>query len=227
MADPDYITLDPGANGEKVATDNVGGIHRQRVKIDYGATGTAIPVSTDSPLPVRQMVEGTQNMPLMRFLDVVGDGSGAKNANGDYSSVQGIFRLAPAASTVYRVALLNIMIEDTAGLAAETYGAISGGITNGVQLRIHNGTSTVLDLLDEEPIKLNSQWLGVCPGAEVNAWGSVNEILTARWDLKAAGMFLRLDGDASAELQIVLDDDLTGLISHRFFVQGYIEGTVT
>ena len=49
----DTITINPGAGGPVVATDDIGGVHHQRVKIEFGADGSATDVSSSDPLPVR------------------------------------------------------------------------------------------------------------------------------------------------------------------------------
>ncbi len=48
----DNVTSNPGAGGYVFATDEVGGAHHPYSKIEYGADGEAIPVSTTNPLPV-------------------------------------------------------------------------------------------------------------------------------------------------------------------------------
>jgi hypothetical protein len=50
----DNTTLNPGASGDIIATDDIGGVKHQRVKIEHGADGSATDVSTASPLPIRQ-----------------------------------------------------------------------------------------------------------------------------------------------------------------------------
>ena len=42
----------PSSNGATIATDEISGIHHQRVKVDFGADGVATPVSAVNPLPV-------------------------------------------------------------------------------------------------------------------------------------------------------------------------------
>lgn len=49
MADNVAITAGAGTN---IATDDIGGTHYQRIKIQHGADGTATDVSSASPLPV-------------------------------------------------------------------------------------------------------------------------------------------------------------------------------
>ena len=48
----DNIVLNPGSGGSSLATDDVGGIHYQLVKLAHGALDSATVVSTASPLPV-------------------------------------------------------------------------------------------------------------------------------------------------------------------------------
>lgn len=47
----DNVTLP--ATGEIVATDDIGGVQFQRIKLTAGAEGTAVDVSDSAPLPVR------------------------------------------------------------------------------------------------------------------------------------------------------------------------------
>ena len=48
----DNLTLNAGTGGATLAADDIGGTHHQRVKIQYGADGSATDVSDASPLPV-------------------------------------------------------------------------------------------------------------------------------------------------------------------------------
>lgn len=50
----DNITLDPGAGGSVLASDDIGGIQHQRVKAQYGPDGSATDVSHTTPFPVIQ-----------------------------------------------------------------------------------------------------------------------------------------------------------------------------
>lgn len=49
----DNTVLSAGAGGDTVATDDIGGVKHQRVKIEHGADGSATDVSLASPLPTR------------------------------------------------------------------------------------------------------------------------------------------------------------------------------
>lgn len=60
----DNVTLNPGVGGAVVATDDVGGIQYQRVKMTFGADGVATPVDTGSPLPITGEVDTGLTQPL-------------------------------------------------------------------------------------------------------------------------------------------------------------------
>ncbi len=48
----DNLTLNPGALGETLATDDILGAHHQRVKMEHGGDGVATEVTGSTPLPV-------------------------------------------------------------------------------------------------------------------------------------------------------------------------------
>lgn len=48
----DNVTLNAGSGGDTIAADEIGGIKHQKVKVEFGADGTATEVSTTSPLPI-------------------------------------------------------------------------------------------------------------------------------------------------------------------------------
>ncbi len=48
----DNTELNSGTGGDTIATDDIGGVKHQRVKIQHGADGSATDVSSASPLPV-------------------------------------------------------------------------------------------------------------------------------------------------------------------------------
>ena len=50
----DNTTLNPGTGGDVIATDDIGGVKYQIVKISFGALDTATPTSAANPLPVVQ-----------------------------------------------------------------------------------------------------------------------------------------------------------------------------
>ena len=48
----DNTTLNAGAGGDTIATDDIGGIKHQRVKVQFGEDGVASDVTNTNPLPI-------------------------------------------------------------------------------------------------------------------------------------------------------------------------------
>ena len=48
----DNVEANPGSGGPVFASDDLGGVHHPYAKIEFGADGTATPVSGANPLPV-------------------------------------------------------------------------------------------------------------------------------------------------------------------------------
>ena len=221
----DNITL-PGTNSV-VATDDISSVEYQRIKLIHGADGTNDgDVSSANPLPVVDASTGVQRLPFFRFLDLNGDGTGTKNAIGDYSTPD-IFYIQPAAGVVYRVARMIVSIEDGGGMRAERYASLGAALSTGVQVRVQNDSGTVIDLTNGIPITSNALWGSACYDVDVKSWGAGNDILLVRWTFERAGQMLRLDGDANERLEVVLSDDFTGVVGHYFMAQGYDETVST
>lgn len=47
----DNTTINPGSGGDTIATDDIGGVKYQRVKVQYGEDGTSSDCSLENPLP--------------------------------------------------------------------------------------------------------------------------------------------------------------------------------
>ena len=171
---------------------------------------------------------GIQQVPISRFLDTNGDGTGTKNAVGNYASPTE-FYIQPAAGTIYRIARMIVTIEDTTGFTATEYGNTGGALANGVTVQTKNDSGAITDWTDQQPVTVNSEWGKMCYDVDLKSWGAGNEILVARWTFERSGQQIRLDGDdANNERFVVsLNDDLTGLIQHYFLVQGYSESSST
>jgi hypothetical protein len=61
----DNVVL-PGT-GDTVATDDVGGVQFQRVKLDIGGDGESDPVTADAPLPISVYGEAVEALEAMRI----------------------------------------------------------------------------------------------------------------------------------------------------------------
>ena len=169
--------------------------------------------------------DGPQKMPLFRLLDTNGDGSGTTNAIGDYDPTAEIFYIQPPAGTVYRIARMIVHAEDGPSMTAEEYGNLGSALTNGIAVRVQDDSGTIVSLTDDFLIKSNAHWAAMCFDADVKTWGVTpsNELLAVRWTFTKAGQYIRLDGDNNERLEVLLNDEFDGLVSHYFFVQGYNE----
>jgi hypothetical protein len=156
-----------------------------------------------------------------RYLDLNGTGSGTKNMNQNYSVTSDIVFIQPTAGQIMRIERMLVYIQDTGTFDSGGYGN-GTALTTGITVRL-NGDGGVQDLTDGVPIKTNGHWARLCYDADHNGYGTGDEYLAVRWTFSKAGAPLRLDGDTNDRLEIVLNDDFSGLTEHYFLVQGVYE----
>jgi len=102
----DNTTLNLGVGGDVVATDDIGGIKHQQVKVEWGIDGTATPVSAANPMPVVQT--GTLNV-------------------GTVTAVTAITNALPAGAAVIGQVTANAGTNlNTSTLALESGGNVAG-----------------------------------------------------------------------------------------------------
>jgi hypothetical protein len=156
-------------------------------------------------------------------MDTAGDGTGTKNLIGNYSATASAVTVAYIASAGGGGADLHRLIfsiKDTSGMLAEEYGNASSLLV-GYSFEILDADSnSILDLNDGFKIQDNSDFATLCYDVDVKSWGTspTNEMLVARWTFSRAGSPLQLD--PGYRIQTTLNDDFSGLLSHRFMVQG-------
>lgn len=168
--------------------------------------------------------------PFYRHLDTVGDGTGIKNAIGDYSVVPQAFTAQPAPGEILRIVRLLVLIRaPKASFTTDSYGNI-GELAVGIALRVQDDNGTLVDLTNGLPIKTNGNWghysfdTSIYPADQ----GNTDTYLRVRWTFEKAGYPLRLVGDNNERLEVVLNDNFTngvgaGLVEHYFHAQGYYE----
>lgn len=156
-----------------------------------------------------------------QVLEFAVNSSGSTNAIGDYSGGLHIFKVTPPTGETWIISRLMVHIEDGNGFQTTSYGAIVGGLTNGVVVRQNiSGTLTNLTI---EPIKTNGQWGKYNYDVDLSDFTTGNEVLNSRWTFSKGGAYIKLEeGDS---LQILLNDDLTNLVAHTFLFHGYIQET--
>jgi len=160
---------------------------------------------------------------LNRTLDTVGNGSGTKNAIGDYSG-GGLetFFIAPPATQTFLITRFLPQVVDAGSFDAASWG---NGITlaNGVKVAVVRGSTDEIDLTDANTLKTNADWGRVCFDVFVSTWGVGNEYLHARWSFFKGGVpGLYLHGAHSDKLVVTLNDDMSDLVAQYFAVQGHV-----
>ncbi len=169
-----------------------------------------------------QVFVGPVRSYVCRFMDTVGDGTGEKNAIGDYSSAEQIFFIQPSDIGTLRITRLMISIEDAGPIDAGAYG---NGIdlVNGIQLQVRDNSGVLNDLTDGVPIFTNAHWGRYTYDIKESSFGMGANYVLARWSFIKSGITIRLQGVENERLTMVLNDDFSGLVSHRFLVQGFFE----
>lgn len=155
---------------------------------------------------------------LFRYLDTVGDGSGVKNAIGNYSAAPVEFKIVPPAGQAYGINRLVVTISGT-GLDSGRYGNALD-LVNGIEVHLVKDNEVIVDLTDKIPILTNSDWSRVAHNINYVAFGQGNEYTTVLWDFSASGEQIWLTGDENEYLRVLLNDNFTGMSSHYFHVQG-------
>jgi len=156
---------------------------------------------------------------IFRFLSSDGSSSGTKNANGNYASATDFW--IEHGSRYMVIHRMIVFIEDTTNWSAANYGDLAGPLTNGVLVRVTDPDDTVtLDLLDGVPVKTNAGWSTMSYDTQNITLGAGNEYMVVRWTFAKSGAPLTLR--PGHKLKATFEDNLTGLVSHRFMVQGYL-----
>lgn len=163
---------------------------------------------------------------FFRLADTVGDGSGTKQALGDYSSDPTAFRVRaqPGEHLVIERMILELVCADfdDSGL----YGT-GPKLTNGIVLYVTDNDGTILYYLTDEdyPVSTNAEWAHQCFDFEIfdNRLPTGDEYAAARWTFAKTGKPVELLPGWS--LNVLCQDDLrtvtTGLTEHGFNMHGW------
>lgn len=157
-----------------------------------------------------------ERCPDSAFLTMVGQPDRI-DANLDFSTTPADFVLQPDPGVEYLIGCLHVMVQANGRFRAEGYGAGRNPLTAGISVMFrHAGHDH--NLTCSHPIRCNGDWAGYCFDTDVKSWGPGDEILVARWSFcdETAGHPVYLAGDTNDEFRVCLNDDLTGLVKHRF-----------
>ena len=166
------------------------------------------------------------SFPQVWYLDTNGDGTGTKNAVGDYSSAAELFKVTAnsadrteARTDTLRIHRMMVSIEDATAPDADGYGGGSA-LTNGVTIGIYNNSDVLrVNLTDGITIKTNAEWGRLAgPDAVPQTYGTGINYVTVRWSFDKFGGPIELKGGES--LGVSLNDSFTFLTGHYFVAQG-------
>lgn len=160
-------------------------------------------------------------IPLFRFLDTNGDGTGTKNVIGDYDATPTTFFITPPVGGTYHLHRMIIQLEDNAVVwNAEHYGGAQTALVNGFYLEVSSSVpSRDIDLMDGGVINANGDYGRYCYDVNLTDFGIGNYFFDIRWSFDKSGAPLVLKGGQDT-LKIDFTDDFTSLVSHTFVVQG-------
>ena len=154
------------------------------------------------------------------FLSINGEDNthSITNANATLTT----FSIAPAAGKVLELNRILITVQDSGVIDATDYGAIAGGLTNGMTLSVHDADGLKYLLTDShKPIKTNVDWGAYCYDVEDKSWGTGDNFLVARWTFAKSGKPVYLRGDRSERLVLETADTMSALVEHLVLAQGY------
>jgi len=209
-----------GGASEDLWTDAAHGL-RVGDKIQFSAVGTGAEpyaISTDY-FVVSVPDANTYQLSATKGGSVL-EGTGS-DSSGTWTVVRQTTELIFTAVEPTRVARMLVSVGDTTGMQAEEYGNLGAALTNGVSVITRtaaSGGSTIIDLTDGLPITTNSAWGSLCFDVNLKSWGAGDELLVVRWTFALAGQPLYLD--TGQQIVVTLDDDLSGLQTHYFVIQG-------
>lgn len=115
-----------------------------------------------------------------------------------------------------------ISIYDTKGMEDEEYADLGASLSAGLSLKVmsSDGVTVLADLTGGAPIKTNQGWTQMCYDFGItNFTNTTNAAAAGRWTFSKAGNPIYLT--PGQRLEMIVDDNLTGLLSQRIMIQGH------
>ncbi len=160
---------------------------------------------------------------IYRYLDDVGDGSGVKQATGDYSVTPKIFLLAPPPEDIVEVERMIIFIRAPGPIFADAYGPGIDALTNGIKVFRRSGVVDDIELTDGIPIKTNAGWRRDMYDGDPSDFGPGDDYMVSRWTFGRVGAPIILHGVRGDTLEVLLNDDFSTLVEHTFKANGILK----
>lgn len=154
------------------------------------------------------------------FLTKVGDPTRIQ-ATEDYSITPAVFEKVVPEGETWRIRRMIGHIVAPSQMRPEVYGDFAGRLSNGITVRIADGSGNVLSLLTNGfPVLANADWGAQC--YDVNNLGTGlagADAYVFRWTFaNDYGVPIRLLGSEGHRIQVAFNDNFSGLEEHAFKV---------
>ena len=169
------------------------------------------------PTPLGQFLNSAS--PFAQYLTQAGDGTGAINANGNYAGGATTWYIQPPANQTILISALQVQITDTGIINGLNYGGLAT-LTNGINFRsVINAAPSQLTVGNN--VFTNGQLAAISSKFEFHSLGANAFIITAQIGFfSQLGVPVVLEGRFNDRIEVVLNDNFTGLDAHRFVVFG-------
>ena len=156
-------------------------------------------------------------IPRRKWLTASGDGLGTYNLIGDYSAAPVDFYYL--STTKFYIKSLLICISDNLQFNQVDYGAIAGGLTNGVGFFYKPFDGVEVRLINTVNIKQNFEWPAISEHVTLTQFAGLPQ--TLQIDLDLVDEFgLPFNLRSGGKFIVRLNDNLTTLVSHTFGIKG-------
>ncbi len=159
----------------------------------------------------------TNSYPGSQVYQFARDPEGTHNIIGNYLSSPLTISAVPPPEENWDVHRMVVVIEGNGVSGPDKYGPMSS-LNNGILFRVLEGDVEVLDILGGISVKTNGDWSRRC--YDVSAYGTGIHYLLFRWTFAKSGKPLRIHGAKNQSLELVFNDDFSGLDGHTFFFEG-------
>lgn len=152
-------------------------------------------------------------------LDFAKNSTGGFRVVGDYSAQPQNFTFGPPSNETWIVSRLIIHIQDNGVLDSGKYGN-NINLTKGISIQLVQ-QNRIYNLTNGNPVFYNNDWGRFNYDLDLVDFGTGDQSINIRWTFSNSGTYIKLDGSKGERLQIVVNDDFTGLTDHTFNFQGY------
>lgn len=157
---------------------------------------------------------------LNKQFDTVGNGTGTKNAIGNYSAEAQSFKITVPANKTYSLENLKIYMASSSAFTTSGYGSSLANITNGWTIKVRKD-GVLTDILDGMVIKSNYDLEGIATSINRVSFSGLEDgfVVTVSFSEYGIPFYLK----AAEYIEIVLNDDFSGLTKHQFIIKGHGE----